>query len=138
MNEPRWLSETTVLVIHEQLLQEHGGQPGILNPGLLSSAIGKPRNLFYYGGPEITLFDLAAAYGYGLVKNHPFIDGNKRIGLTVIDVFLQLNGYELIASEVEAVAVIRALASSNASQAGEMSQLTQWIQQHSQPCSNES
>lgn len=136
MNEPRWLTETAVLAIHEQLIQEHGGQPGILNSGLLSSALEKPRNLFYYGGPEITLFDLAATYGYGLVKNHPFMDGNKRIGLTAIDVFLQLNGYELIASEVEAVAIIRDLASNNASQAEEITRLAQWIQQNSQPYSN--
>lgn len=136
MNEPRWLSETTVFAIHEQLIQEHGGQPGILNSGLLSSALEKPRNLLYYRGPEITLFDLAATYGYGLVKNHPFLDGNKRIGLSAIDVFLQLNAYELIASEVEAVAIIRDLANSNASQEEEIPRLAQWIQQNSQHCSN--
>lgn len=107
--KPYWLTEKETLAIHDDLIHEFGGSPGILNPGALQSTLAQPRNLFYYN-PEAALSELAACYGYGFVKNHCFVDGNKRTGLVVIDVFLQRNGYELTASEVEAVEVMVALA----------------------------
>lgn len=78
MKTPVWVLRETVLTLHEQSLAEFGGADGIRDEGLLDSALSKPENLFTYGKP--TIFDLAASYGFGLVKNHPFIDGNKRAG----------------------------------------------------------
>jgi death-on-curing protein len=122
-SEPYWLTEKEALAIHNDLIHEFSGSLGILNPGALQSTLARPRNLFYYN-PEAALSDLAACYGYGFVKNHCFIDGNKRTALDVIDVFLQRNGYELIASEVEAVEVMVGLA------VGEIDQdaLAKWIE----------
>ena len=108
MNTPVWVRRDVVLAFHESLLAEHGGASGIRDEGLLDSALGRPQNLFSYGKPS--LFDLAAAYGFGLVKNYPFIDGNKRIGFAIAAVFLELNGFILRASEVDAVLRTLALA----------------------------
>ena len=106
-------------------LSEFGGAAGIRDEGLLDSALGKPENLFAYGKP--TLFDLAASYGFGLVKNHPFIDGNKRVGFTVAVVFLELNGYRFQATEADAAVRTLALA------AGEMSaaEYAAWLKANS-------
>lgn len=103
-----------VLLLHEQSLAQFGGAAGIRDEGLLDSALGKPQNLFAYGTPSV--FDLAASYAFGIVKNHPFIDGNKRAGFVVAVVFLQLNGWRLEAGEVDATLCTLALA------AGEMSE----------------
>ena len=108
MSEPVWLSRDLVLAIQAELIAQFGGAVGIRDEGLLESALARPQNLFAYGEPSLT--DLAAAYAYGLTRNHPFLDGNKRIALSALDVFLQLNGMELTASEAEAVVVMRDLA----------------------------
>jgi death-on-curing protein len=114
MKTPIWVLRETVLTLHEQSVAEFGGDAGIRDEGLLDSALGKPENLLAYGKP--TLFDLAASYGFGLAKNHPFIDGNKRVGFTVAVVFLELNGYRFHATEADAALRTLALA------AGEMSE----------------
>jgi death-on-curing protein len=114
MKTPAWVLRETVLILHEQLLAEFGGEPGVRDESLLDSALGRPENLFAHGRPA--LFDLAASYGFGLVKNHPFLDGNKRAGFTVAVVFLELNGYRFQATEAEAA--VRALALA----AGEMTE----------------
>ena len=114
MKAPAWVLRETVLTLHEQLLAEFGGAPGVRDEGLLDSALGKAENLFAYGTP--TLFDLAASYGFGLVNHHPFLDGNKRAGFTVAVVFLELNGYRFQATEAEAAVRTLALA------AGEMTE----------------
>ncbi len=101
-------------MLHEQSLAQFGGSAGVRDEGLLDSALGKPENLFAYGKP--TIFDLAASYAFGLVKNHPFIDGNKRAGFVKAIVFLELNGYKFQASEVDAAVRTLALA------AGEMTE----------------
>ena len=101
MKEPVWVLRETVLTLHEQLLAEFGGSAGIRDDGLLDSALARPQNLLAYGKPS--RFDLAASYGFGLVKNHPFVDGNKRIGFTVAVLFLELNGCLLQATEADAV-----------------------------------
>lgn len=108
MKKPVWVLRETVLTLHEQSLAEFGGAAGIRDEGLLDSALGKPENLFAYGKP--TLFDLAASYGFGLVKNHPFIDGNKRAGFITAVSFLELNGYHFQATEAEAAVRTLALA----------------------------
>lgn len=108
MKRPEWILRETVLALHDQLLAEFGGSKGIRDEGLLNSALDRPENLFVYGQP--TLSELAAAYSFGLVKNHPFVDGNKRIGFAIAAVFLQLNGRMLVATEVDAVIQTLALA----------------------------
>jgi len=125
-HEPQWVLRDTVLLLHEQSLAEHGGTSGIRDEGLLDSALGKPMNLFAYGEPA--LFDLAASYVYGLVKNHPFLDGNKRIGFVTGALFLALNGYQLIATEADAAIRTLALA------AGEMTEkaYAAWLEANSQ------
>ena len=93
MAGPRWLTKAEVLAAHERQLAEHGGPPGIRDKGLLESALARPENLQAYGEPDIA--DLAAAYAFGLAKNHPFIDGNKRASLAACTTFLLMNGYRL-------------------------------------------
>ncbi len=108
MKEPVWVSKRVVLAMHEELLAEHGGASGLRDEALLDSALARPRNLFSYG--ESDLFSLAAAYIQSLVRNHAFIDGNKRIGYVTGGIFLERNGKVLNASEEEATAIMFALA----------------------------
>jgi len=114
----------TILAVHEQLLAEFGGLAGIRDEGLLESALARPENLFHYGKP--TLFELAASYGFGLVRNHPFVDGNKRIGFAVAILFLEINGCRFHAAEADATLCTLALA------AGEMTeaQYATWLKTH--------
>ena len=108
MKKPVWVLREVVFMLHEQSLAQFGGSAGIRDEGLLDSALGKPENLFAYGKP--TIFELAASYAFGLVKNHPFIDGNKRTGFVTAVVFLELNGCRFQASEVDAAVRTLALA----------------------------
>jgi death-on-curing protein len=125
MKTPVWVLRETVLTLHEQSLAEFGGEAGIRDESLLDSALAKPENLFAYGKP--TIFDLAASYGFGLVKNHPFVDGNKRVGFIVAVVFLELNGQRFHSTEAEAAVRTLALA------AGEMSEadFAAWLKANS-------
>jgi len=108
VKEPQWLLRETVLALQERLLAEFGGLSGLRDEGLFDSALARPQQLFAYGKPG--LFELAAAYAFGLVRNHPFLDGNKRIGFTAAVVFLELNGYRFTASEADATIKTLALA----------------------------
>lgn len=110
MKEPIWVLPEVVTSVHRMLLSEHGGSSGVRDQGLLDSALSRPRQRFSYG-EEHSVFDLAASYAYGLANNHPFVDGNKRVALTIAAVFLEMNGYSLDASEPEAVIVFEQLAS---------------------------
>lgn len=125
MKEPAWVLREVVLMAHEQSLAQFGGSAGVRDEGLMDSALGKPQNLFAYGKPN--LFELAASYAFGLVKNHPFIDGNKRTGFVVAVTFLECNGWHLEASEVDATVSTLALA------AGEMSEAAyaEWLKANS-------
>jgi death-on-curing protein len=108
MKEPQWVLRETVLALQEQLLAEFGGLSGLRDEGLLDSALNRPTQLFNYGKPK--LFELAAAYALGLIRNHPFLDGNKRIGFATAIVFLEINGYEFVADEADATLQTLALA----------------------------
>jgi death-on-curing protein len=108
MKQPEWILRDSVLALHEELLAEFGGSSGIRDEGLLASALARPENLLAYGKPSI--FDLAASYAFGLVKNHAFIDGNKRIGFVTAALFLEINRYRLQASEADATVRTLALA----------------------------
>jgi len=126
MSKVRWVPEAAVRAMHSELIAEHGGRAGIRDDGLLSSALARPRNKRVYGGPS-SVFGLAAAYGYATVRNHPFVDGNKRVAFSVMYVFLEMNGYLLEAPEVEVVDVMLRLA------AGEMEEkdLSAWLRRNS-------
>ena len=108
MKEPRWVLRETVLALQERLLAEFGGLGGLRDAGLVDSALARPQQLFAYGKP--TVWALAAAYAFGLARNHPFLDGNKRIGFATAVLFLELNGWKFTASEVDAVVQTLALA----------------------------
>ena len=121
MAEPAWIELDVVLAIHDEQLAEHGGQPGVRDPGLLESALGRPRNQFAYGEPSITR--LAASYAFGISRNHPFLDGNKRTSLVVAELFLELNGYTLDASDAQCVTTFLQLAAGDLTE----DQLAEWI-----------
>ena len=115
MNSWHWLVEGVVIAVHAEQIAEHGGSDGIRDRGLLSSALVRPRNFAEYAIP--TVFDMAAAYAFDIIQNHPFIDGNKRTGFLAVYVFLALNGWKLIAAEASAVEAALALASGRMSEA---------------------
>ena len=105
--DPTWLSKAAILAIHGRLLAEHGGASGLRDEGLLESALAGPRNHFQYG--EHDIFLLASSYAFALTSNHPFVDGNKRTAFAAAGIFLELNGYQLRASEPDAVNAVLAL-----------------------------
>ena len=121
MVEPVWIELDVVLAIHDEQLAEHGGQAGVRDPGLLESALGRPRNQFAYGDTSITR--LAASYAFGISRNHPFLDGNKRTSLVVAELFLELDGYTLTASDTHCVTTFLQLAASDLTE----DQLADWI-----------
>ncbi len=121
MSDPTWVSRETALALHTLLIDQFGGLDGVRDDGLLDSALARPQQALAYATP--TLAELAAAYAHGIVRNHPFADGNKRTALAVADVFSQLNGNELTASEVETVVVFRDLAAGEIAEA----ELAAWI-----------
>ena len=127
MTQPHWVLREVVFAAHDQSLAQFGGAAGLRDEAMLDSALGKPLNLFAYGEPS--LFDLAASYGYGIVKNHPFIDGNKRTGFIVAVVFLELNGHAFRASEVDAALQTLALAAGEVSEAS----YSDWLRVNSSP-----
>ncbi|TNJ34117.1 type II toxin-antitoxin system death-on-curing family toxin [Prosthecochloris vibrioformis] len=101
----RWLLDDVIIAIHDEQIAEHGGSTGIRDRELLLSALARPQHQAHYND-EPTVFELAAAYAYGIIRNHPFVDGNKRTGFLAAYVFLNINGWQLRASEVEAITVI--------------------------------
>lgn len=113
---PKWLTRRMLDVIHDAQLREHGGAPGIRDGGLLEPALGRPQHKWAYGdSPDLAA--LAAAYAFGLAKNHGYIDGNKRVAFMAAYVFLALNGKVLNASEVEVVSVVERLAAGQLTEA---------------------
>ena len=116
MREPVWIDERDALALHDRLLALHGGGGGLRDHRLLKSALARPQQHFTYAeSPNI--FEMAAAYTGGIVRNHPFVDGNKRTGFVVGILFLELNGYRFAASEEEAARVVLELASGNLNEA---------------------
>ena len=108
MNEPVWIDVADVLSFHEVMLARFGGLPGVRDAALLDSAVNRPKQLFAYGAPD--LFALAAAVAEGIVRNHPFLDGNKRAGFMAAALFLEVNGWSFQASEEDVVVRTLALA----------------------------
>jgi len=122
--DPIWLGKAVVLAVHGRLLAEHGGAPGLRDLALLDSALARPQHLLAYGDPDI--YDLAAAYTSGIIRNHPFVDGNKRTGFMAGYVFLASNNLQLIATEIDVVQVITLLA---ADEIGE-SEYAAWLREN--------
>ncbi|WP_026872598.1 type II toxin-antitoxin system death-on-curing family toxin [Inquilinus limosus] len=127
MDEPRWISRAVVLALHDEQLAEHGGASGLRDPGLLESALDRPRSLFAYGQPDLAA--LAAAHGFGLIRNHPFVDGNKRVAFVVAETFLALAGQEIAADDAECLSVWLSLAAGEVSEA----ELAAWLRPRLKP-----
>ena len=126
MRQPKWLSSALITAIHDEAIYEFGGLAGVRDPGLLESAIDRPRNRLAYE-PESSLFDLAAALCVGIAKNHPFIDGNKRTALLATRAFLFLNGYALEPAEEDEVLTLIAVADSSLNELA----LADWLRKNS-------
>lgn len=122
----RWIDRRALELLHDESLATHGGASGLRDEGLLESALSRPLNLAAYGSPEV--WDLAAAYGVGLAKNHAFVDGNKRAAFLAVGMFLALNGYRLTAPQADATLTMLAVA------AGQMDEATfaRWLREHTQ------
>ncbi len=128
MNEPwRWLAADVLLAVHEEQLAEHGGAAGVRDLGLFESALARPQNVAAYGNPDAA--DLAASYGVGLAKNHPFIDGNKRTAFVAVELFLALNGHDLVADDADCVLTMLAVAAGSLDEPG----FAAWLRTHSRP-----
>lgn len=118
-----WVTLDVALAVHTEQIAEHGGGEGVRDAGLVESALARPQNLVAYGEPDAAA--LAAAYAFGIARNHPFVDGNKRTAAVISETFLMLNGYTLVASDAELVVAFLALA------AGELSEveLAAWFRE---------
>jgi len=125
MQEPKWLKEKVVTAVHSRQLAEHGGMDGVRDAGLLSSALARPRNVFAYTTPKPDLATLAAAYAYGIIKNHPFVDGNKRTGYVLCRTFLKLNGTDIDATDIEKYQMVIAAADGSLSE----EQFASWLRE---------
>ena len=126
MNDPVCVLRDVVIAIHQILLAEHGGLLGIRDEALLDSALSRPEQRFSYS-EKLSIFELAASYSYGLVRNHPFVDGNKRVAFTIAAIFLEINGYILDAPEAETVVTFEQLAAGNLDE----EYLATWLQKSS-------
>lgn len=126
MSNWRWIDGRTLMLLHDESLAEHGGAPGLRDEGLLQSALAWPLNLVVHGTPDFA--ELAAAYGGGLAKNHPFIDGNKRAAFLAVGLFLALNGQRLVATQVDATLTMLDVAASAIDEPA----FAQWIRAHVQ------
>lgn len=119
-----WLQRDVIIAIHEAQLAEHGGGTGLRDAGLLESALARPENLAAYASPDAA--ELAAAHGYGISRNHAFIDGNKRTGYVAAELFLELNGFSLAADDAACVLTMLAVAAGDITEA----EFAAWIRDH--------
>jgi death-on-curing protein len=120
-----WLEPDVLRAVHDEQLAEHGGAAGVRDGGLFESALARPRILAAHGEPDA--FDLAAAYGFGLARNHPFIDGNKRTAFVAVELFLELNGLTLQADDAACVGTMLSLAAGELDEAA----FAAWLRDHS-------
>ena len=130
MSQPIWIRRDVVLAIHKRQLAEHGGAEGVRDLGLLDSALARPKNLLSYSENQLDLCSLAAAYGYGIARNHPFIDGNKRTAYVTCLTFLKINGRSLDVSLDERYSTFLKLASGDLTE----EELADWLRSHSIEC----
>jgi death on curing protein len=123
----RWVQRAALELLHDESLAEHGGAPGLRDEGLFESALARPLNRAAYGSPDVA--DLAACYGVGLAKNHPFIDGNKRVAFLATGLFLMLNGHRLVVGQAEATLTMLSVAAGTLAEAD----FAAWIRAHIRP-----
>jgi death on curing protein len=126
-----WLDREVLLAVHDEQLAEHGGQTGVRDMALFESALARAQQLAAYGEPTVAA--LAAAYGYGISRNHPFLDGNKRTAFVAIELFLILNGCRLIVNDVDCVITMLEVASGNMTEPD----FAAWVNKHVVPSDNE-
>lgn len=122
-----WIDAGVIVAVHDMQIAEHGGGEGLRDAGLLESALARPQNLAAYGTPDAA--QLAAAYGYGIARNHPFIDGNKRSAFIAAKLFLRLNGWDFVAGDIEHVGIMLRLAEGSLSE----EDFAAWIRAHLRP-----
>jgi death-on-curing protein len=122
-----WLAPGLIQAVHDEQLAEHGGGAGVRDANLLASALARPQQLAHYGAPDAA--ELAASYGFGISRNHPFVDGNKRTAFVAMELFLALNGFELMASDAECVVNMLDLAAGKLPE----SEFANWIRSHIEP-----
>jgi death-on-curing protein len=122
-----WIERSVLLAVHDEQLVEHGGAVGLRDAGLFDSALARPLNLAAYAEPDVA--DLAAAYGVGLAKNHPFVDGNKRTAFVAMELFLVLNGYKLLATDADCVLTMLGVAVGDLDEAA----FAAWIRHNVKP-----
>jgi death-on-curing protein len=127
VSEWRWIDRRALLLLHDESIAEHGGASGIRDEGLLDSALARPLNLVAYGSPDWA--ELAASYGVGLAKNHPFVDGNKRAAFLAVGLFLALNGRRLVATQAEATMTMLAVAAGSLDEPN----FAAWLRSHTEP-----
>ena len=123
----RWISKAALMLLHGESLAEHGGGSGLRDEGLLDPALARPEHLAAYGQPDAA--DLAACYGFGIARNHPFVDGNKRAAFLSIGLFLYLNGWRLSAKQADATLTVFALAAGDLTE----SELAGWLRERIEP-----
>jgi death-on-curing protein len=129
MDDPKWISEQFALMIHKRQLAEHGGLDGVRDLGLLQSALARPRHMFAYTDPTPPLTALAAAYGFGIARNHPFLDGNKRTAAVTCEAFLELNGLTIVADDLAMFPIFLGLAAGSVSE----EELAAWLAINTRP-----
>jgi death-on-curing protein len=122
-----WLDRDVMRAVHEEQLAEHGGGTGVRDEGLFESALGSPLNLAGCGSPDAA--SLAAAFGFGLARNHPFVDGNKRTAFVAVELFLWLNGWRLVAEDADCVLTMVSVAAGETSE----DELAQWLRERMKP-----
>jgi death on curing protein len=127
MSSWKWVNRQALLLLHEESLAEHGGASGLRDEGLLDSALARPVNLALYETPDAAA--LAASYGVGLAKNHPFVDGNKRAAFLAVGLFLMANAYRLRATQAEATLAVLSVAAGDMDEAS----FAAWLREHIQP-----
>ncbi len=127
MSAWRWIDRAVLIAVHEIQLAEHGGGAGLRDAALLESALTRPLNLAAYGEPDAAA--LAAAYGYGIARNHAFIDGNKRTAWVAAELFLRLNGWQLVSTDADCVFTMLAVAAGELSE----SEFAAWLRAHAAP-----
>jgi len=127
MKQPYWISRKALLYLHSASLATFGGSTGIRDEGLLDSALARPQNRYLYV-PESDLPELAASYAFGIAKNHPFIDGNKRAAFHAVGLFLSINGLELVADQLDAIQTVMSLAAGGLAE----EQFAAWIRKNTQ------
>lgn len=123
----RWISKAALMLLHGESLAEHGGGSGLRDEGLLDSALARPEHLAAYGRPDAA--DLAACYGFGIARNHPFVDGNKRAAFLSVGLFLYLNGWRLRAKQADATLTVFALAAGDLTE----SEFGGWLRERIEP-----